>query len=325
VSEFKKEGLHPRQWIGSPAPCHCSFEQFERGYSEYSYVLFIYIYNGRPFSSSLYNNDNYPPRIINLQVHINPSIYSRAEVHEIMTSQPKFIIFDFLSFTLEQLHLEKASIQSQGTAYYYHPPDPPSLQYFIKSSDDPEEEYKMMVDAGSSCVIQPIGLAAYPPKEGRRPYWGIIMRRAEPIKLNEWTLQDIRQAKEAMEAFHKAGMLHGDIHPGNFLRWDSKVVLCDVGCAQKVDSYGHGFEPPWNTSMNYLSPERILHLGESPASVADDKYAMALTIYKIKTGKVPYGVGNDDVEDAVKAGKRVNFDEVTDPDARNLIKALIHV
>ena len=295
------------------------------GYSQHGYRIFIYIYIVRLFSPSLYNNDNYPPRIVNLQVRINPSIYSRAEVHEIMTSDVKSITFDFQSFTLEQLHLEKAPVQSQRETYYYYPPDAPSSVYFIKRSVNPEKEYKTMIDAGSSCVIQPIGLAAYPPKKGRRKYWGIIMRLAEPIPLNEWTLQDIRQAKDAMEAFHNAGMLHGDIHPGNFLRWDSKVVLCDVGCAQEINSSGIGSEPPWDTSMNYLSPERILHLGESPASVADDKHAMALTIYKIKTGKVPYGVGNDDVEYAVKAGKRVNFDEVTDPDARNLIKALIHV
>jgi len=243
-----------------------------------------------------------------------------------MASDPlsNVVIFDFRK-SLEQLHLEKAPIQSRNQMYYYYPK--PKVSYFIKSCADPKGEAEKMILAGPNCVIQPIGIAGHSRDSfAKNPYWGIIMPLAQPIKEDDWTVDRIKAAKNAVDLLHTQGFVHCDIHPSNFLLWEKRVVLCDLGCAQ-TQKAGIANEPPWDSSWNFFSPERILSVDTDfrKASVDDDKYAMGLSIYCIVTKKIPYGVEHDKVEEAVKKGTRVNFTEVKNVELRALIAGLCKV
>ena len=276
------------------------------------------------YSFYIYISFKYPPHRDQLAIRANyPFIPSSPEIHE-MTSfeSPKLptISFDFLK-NLNDQHLREASeIRGNKTFYYYEPSA--DKRFFLKPCELPQAEYELMIQAGPKCVIQPVALVFSPPKS-HYP-WGIMMPLAEPI--NNWTVGMMEAAIAAMELLHKRRILHCDIHPAQFILWNSKVVLCDLGSAQylKKGSDSEAERYPVDSSWNYFSPKRLRDIYNekfTPATVHDDKYAMGLTIWAIETKKRPYGVDNDDVAYAVvERGVTVNFGEVEDQQARLLIE-----
>jgi len=238
-----------------------------------------------------------------------------------MTSIPTFT-FDFLN-NLKQQHLREASgINSQKNFYYYDPPG--GQHFFLKPCELPECEYDLMLKAGPECVIQPEAIVFSPPNNPSP--WGIMMPLAKPI--HNWTVGMMETAIAAMELLHKRRILHCDIHPAQFILWNSKVVLCDLGSAQYL-KMGSDYEAavyPADSAMNYFSPKRLRDIYNekfTPATVHDDKYAMGLTIWAIETKKRPYGVDNDLVVYAVVDHEvTVDFGEVKDQRARLLIEKL---
>jgi eukaryotic-like serine/threonine-protein kinase len=99
-----------------------------------------------------------------------------------------------------------------------------------------------------------------------------------------------RQVSAAIDAAHAAGVVHGDIKPGNLLvTLDGTVKLGDFGVVCAVP---HPGSPPGMAS--YLSPEQVR--GQT-ACEASDWYALGCVLYELLAGRPPF-VG-DSVEEVL--------------------------
>ena len=93
----------------------------------------------------------------------------------------------------------------------------------------------------------------------------------------------------ALEAAHKAGVIHRDVKPSNVMVSDDGVVkVLDFGLAKSLapmsfrTQHGHALGTP-----RYMSPEQVA--GEE-VDARSDQYAFALTAYELIAGKHPGGV-----------------------------------
>ena len=89
-----------------------------------------------------------------------------------------------------------------------------------------------------------------------------------------------------LAAIHAAGLVHGDLKPGNVMVTDDRAIILDFGFAQeraRAASRRPG-APPDGGTPNYMAPERLRSGG---ASEADDLYALALTLWEMWTCRVP--------------------------------------
>jgi serine/threonine-protein kinase len=89
-----------------------------------------------------------------------------------------------------------------------------------------------------------------------------------------------------LAAIHAQGLVHGDLKPGNVMVTDDRALILDFGFAQeraRTASRRPG-APPDGGTPNYMAPERLRSGG---ASVEDDIYALALTLWEMWTCRVP--------------------------------------
>ncbi len=93
-------------------------------------------------------------------------------------------------------------------------------------------------------------------------------------------------------AIHAQGLIHGDLKPGNVMVTATpdgsygKTFVLDFGFAKeraRLNARRPG-APPDGGTPNYMSPERMRSGG---ASVEDDIYALAMTLWEMWTCKVP--------------------------------------
>ena len=85
---------------------------------------------------------------------------------------------------------------------------------------------------------------------------------------------------DALDAIHRAGLVHGDVKPSNVLLTDSGLRLIDIGV-------GWSPEAPMG-APGFLSPE---HLGPGPTP-ASDIFCAAATVAFATTGEPPLGRGS---------------------------------
>ena len=101
----------------------------------------------------------------------------------------------------------------------------------------------------------------------------------------------------ALDAAHKAGLVHRDVKPGNILITpDGRVLLADFGIAKGLGSSDDlTSENVMMGTAKYLSPEQVR--GKKLDGRAD-LYALGLVLYECLAGRVPF-LGESDADTAL--------------------------
>ncbi|KAJ7762825.1 kinase-like domain-containing protein [Mycena maculata] len=162
------------------------------------------------------------------------------------------------------------------------------------------------------------------------------------------------QLVTAVEALHKVGVVHRDIKPANvFLTKEGNVVLGDFGFAKQFPMSGGDEEPayvsfdvdPSATSGSFLKPtcddsvkfttqrcgtlywmSPAQHAG-TPYAYDADMWALGLLLFKMRTGRLPFGNNADThvelhaayARDAIEFKNADGLDDVT----KDLIRGLL--
>lgn len=95
------------------------------------------------------------------------------------------------------------------------------------------------------------------------------------------------QACKGLGYAHRAGLVHCDIKPHNFLvTFDQRLKITDFGIARALASIHPSEEQDvvWG-SPQYFSPEQAAGSAPSPAS---DVYSLGVIIYQMFTGQLPF-------------------------------------
>ncbi|KAJ7270775.1 kinase-like domain-containing protein, partial [Mycena haematopus] len=145
----------------------------------------------------------------------------------------------------------------------------------------------------------------------------------------------------AVEALHKMNIIHRDIKPANiFLTKEGNVVLGDFGFSKRFCTtlMSGAEEEPTEISFDDMSCTTRDSTGTlhwmSPAQHAGtdysydaDMWALGLLMYKMLTGRLPFGDGADDIAEVqvVYATEVLKFrpEDVIDPCAQDLICGLL--
>jgi eukaryotic-like serine/threonine-protein kinase len=91
---------------------------------------------------------------------------------------------------------------------------------------------------------------------------------------------------DALEAAHRAGLVHRDVKPSNVLLCaDGRVKITDFGIAKAEDTTDLTNEGSLVGTANYLAPEQLL--GQEVDGRAD-LYALGLVLYECLTGRLPF-------------------------------------
>lgn len=101
----------------------------------------------------------------------------------------------------------------------------------------------------------------------------------------------------ALEAAHRAGIVHRDVKPSNIFLHDGRAILADFGVAHVEstgdDSATHTEPGSLLGTRGYMSPEQLL----GSSSLRSDIYSAACVLFEAATGSGWSGVGNPDRAD----------------------------
>ena len=91
---------------------------------------------------------------------------------------------------------------------------------------------------------------------------------------------------DALEAAHRAGLVHRDVKPSNILLCrDGRVMIADFGIAKAEDQTELTQEGTLVGTASYLAPEQLLG-GEVDARA--DLYALGIVLYECLTARLPF-------------------------------------
>jgi protein phosphatase len=114
------------------------------------------------------------------------------------------------------------------------------------------------------------------------------IRRKKKLSVNE-ALFLFRQLLAGLRDLHKQGVLHRDIRPKNMLldKKNKHLLLLGLGTSHVEQLTSHTGNPEQDSLVStYLAPE--LFDGRH-ATVVSDLYSAGVTLYRMLTGKYPYG------------------------------------
>jgi serine/threonine-protein kinase len=145
------------------------------------------------------------------------------------------------------------------------------------------------------------------------------LRQKGPFSTNE-IVQLGRDLCGAIEAVHRAGLLHGDVKASNILRdANGRIVLGDFGAGHEFDQTQEtdGSSTGLTGTPLYLAPE-VLEGGR--ASVGSDIYSLGVLLYHLATGSFPvHGRTLRELRDAHARGVRVPLSSFRGDLPRSLI------
>lgn len=106
----------------------------------------------------------------------------------------------------------------------------------------------------------------------------------------EVSLDLVRQAAHGLSAAHRAGIVHRDVKPDNFVLLGPTdepygLKLIDFGMAKLDSSAGTSGTDTILGTVEYMAPEQIL---AEPVDARTDVYAMGVVMFRLFTGHLPF-------------------------------------
>ena len=98
------------------------------------------------------------------------------------------------------------------------------------------------------------------------------------------------QLAETLERIHAKGWIHRDVKPGNiFVTPAGETKLMDFGIARRIGGDGSAQTTAGYIlgTPGYMAPEQILN--PSQTGVASDVYSLAVTLFEMIAGQLPFG------------------------------------
>ena len=181
----------------------------------------------------------------------------------------------------------------------------PVLVATAKERDQFLAEARRLAEIHHAGVVKVLAVGETPDSDGARPFLAMeklhgetlanrLSRGPLPVTL---ALELFGQLCDAVEAFHGRGLVHRDLKPENVVLVEgaderAHAVLLDFGIAKELAS------APSTTTQEggvrgtpaYMAPERFFG---QPASVSTDVYELAVTLFAMLAGRLPW----DDVGD----------------------------
>jgi len=149
-----------------------------------------------------------------------------------------------------------------------------------------------MLHLAGDCAVNVTGIVMHQILH-RNVVFGFLMPRLWELNRQVIAQRQKRQWADGMRnvvhRLHGKNIIHGDIKLSNFLYSDrdGTVLLCDfAGAALRTDPEG-----PLSYTTGRFSPWRARRGGvteEYPLTVDDENYALALALYEMDTGRVPF-------------------------------------
>jgi hypothetical protein len=100
------------------------------------------------------------------------------------------------------------------------------------------------------------------------------------------TVRLLAQVANALDAAHRAGLIHRDIKPQNILIGDrDHAYLADFGLIKAPDEARLTGTGQFIGTIDYVAPEQVQ---AEPATPASDIYALTGVLYECLTGEVPF-------------------------------------
>jgi serine/threonine kinase PknH len=116
-----------------------------------------------------------------------------------------------------------------------------------------------------------------------------VLRRHGPLAVPR-AVAIMRQIASALDAAHRAGVLHRDVKPANvLLTGDDFAYLVDFGVASAVTEEKLTQLGDVLGTWAYMAPERLRNIDVSHRA---DIYALACVLYECLTGSPPYPTGD---------------------------------
>ncbi|MBF6298721.1 serine/threonine protein kinase [Nocardia amamiensis] len=105
----------------------------------------------------------------------------------------------------------------------------------------------------------------------------------------EQAVEIVAQTATALDAAHRAGLVHRDVKPSNIMvQPDGMVYLIDFGTAHRGDQPAITVTGNVVGTLAYMAPERF----DGAAGSRADQYSLACVLYECLTGRRPFGNGD---------------------------------
>jgi eukaryotic-like serine/threonine-protein kinase len=168
-------------------------------------------------------------------------------------------------------------------------------------SDDPEFLHRFRIEARTVASLDHSGIAAVhdygevEDGDGRTAYLVMELVEGEPLSATlvregrlpvPRVLDIVEQAAAALDAAHRAGMVHRDVKPGNLLVTPDNVVkITDFGIARATDTVPLTQAGMVVGTAQYFAPEQAEGKATTPAS---DVYSLGVVAYECLAGRLPF-------------------------------------